>query len=347
VEAANARPSREGAEISPHSPVLEAQRPRSRPAPDQPKISGGPQNGRTQEGTSWRVLLAFAGLSATTPFVIFSSPLFIVSLQIVLGVGLAAATWVIVRYPTEKAKERLSSDRVQPEMHMVLGTLLPELAVNLEKLLLWTDLSLRKNGCPSYLRYPVLNLIAYVTGPLWFALLMLALVFFLLVVTVISFGLILPLSMPILGLLLGYVFMVPVWVISVYILSMPPLIIATFVGCVHEIYSSIREGRERARARRMVKQRVPGTATTQRFTTETRRAEPAVPQHNPPKSQQWLSKMELLKMYQARGLLEATPGVPSSPAAQTNRTQQGLEPEQPWTQAAGASTQTPNVPESQ
>jgi hypothetical protein len=357
VDVATARQNRDGAEIVPHSPVLEAQRPRTRP--EQTKLSAAGEqnsNSRPQEGTSWRVLLAFAGLSATTPFVIFSSPLFIISLQIVLGVGLAAATWVIVRYPTEKAKERLSSDRVQPEMHMVLGTLLPELAVNLEKLLLWTDLSLRKNGCPAFLRYPVLNLIAYITGPLWFALLMMALVFFLLVVTVISFGLILPLSMPILGLLLGYVFMVPVWVISVYILSMPPLIIATFIGCGHEIYSSIREGRERARARRMVKQRVPGTTTTSRFTLEGRRAEPPTTQHNPPKTQQWLSKMDLLKLYQARGLLEAVPATIALPqaAAQTSNTsttnrqqQAGIDQEQQWTPAASGAAQAQTATESQ
>jgi hypothetical protein len=64
-------------------------------------------------------------------------------LQILLGLGLSAATWIIVTYPTEKTKERLSSDNVQPEMHLVLGTLLPELAVNMEKGLLWTDLLLR------------------------------------------------------------------------------------------------------------------------------------------------------------------------------------------------------------
>ena len=64
-------------------------------------------------------------------------------LQVLLGLGLSAATWIIVTYPTEKTKERLSSDNVQPEMHLVLGTLLPELAVNMEKGLLWTDLLLR------------------------------------------------------------------------------------------------------------------------------------------------------------------------------------------------------------
>ncbi len=93
-------------------------------------------------------------------------------------------------------QERLSSDRVQPEMHLVLGTLLPELAVNLEKLLLWIDLTLRGRRCPAFLRYPILNFVAWCTGPLWFSLLMIAFVFFLLVVTVISFGLILPFTLP-------------------------------------------------------------------------------------------------------------------------------------------------------
>jgi hypothetical protein len=81
-------------------------------------------------------------------------------------------------------------------MHLVLGTLLPELAVNLEKLLLWIDLTLRGRRCPAFLRYPILNFVAWCTGPLWFSLLMVAFVFLLLVVTVISFGLILPFTLP-------------------------------------------------------------------------------------------------------------------------------------------------------
>jgi hypothetical protein len=84
------------------------------------------------------------------------------------------------------------------------------------------------------LRYPVLNLVAYLTGPLWFALLMMAMVFLLLVVSVISFGFMIPWVVPVLGLLLGYALLVPVWVISVYTLSFLPLLLATFVGmCVY------------------------------------------------------------------------------------------------------------------
>jgi hypothetical protein len=172
-----------------------------------------------------------------------------------LGCGLAAATWVIVKHPTEKAQERLTSDRVQPNMHLVLGTLLPELAVNLERLLLWVDLSMRGHSFPVYIRYPVLNLVAYVTGPLWFALLMMAMVFLLLVVSVISFGFMIPWVVPILGLLLGYALLVPVWVLSVYTLSFVPLLLATFVGSSREAYVAYLEFREHARARKMVSRR--------------------------------------------------------------------------------------------
>jgi hypothetical protein len=77
-------------------------------------------------------------------------------------------------------------------------------------------------------------LVAYLTGPLWFALLMMAMVFLLLVVSVISFGFMIPWVVPVLGLLLGYALLVPVWVISVYTLSFLPLLLATFVGmCVY------------------------------------------------------------------------------------------------------------------
>ena len=174
-------------------------------------------------------------------------------LQLMLGCGLAAATWVIVKHPTEKAQERMTSDRVQPEMHLVLGTLLPELAVNLERLLLWVDLAMRGHSLPVYLRYPVLNLVAYLTGPLWFALLMMAMVFLLLVVSVISFGFMIPWVVPVLGLLLGYALLVPVWVISVYTLSFLPLLLATFVGSSREAYVAYLEYLEHARARKMVR----------------------------------------------------------------------------------------------
>jgi len=203
--------------------------------------------------TSWRIILFMTFFSVATPIMLFTSPLTISFLQLMLGCGLAAATWVIVKHPTEKAQERMTSDHVQPEMHLVLGTLLPELAVNLERLLLWVDLAMRGHSLPVYLRYPVLNLIAYITGPLWFALLMMAMVFLLLVVSVISFGFMIPWVVPVMGLLLGYFLLVPVWVVSVYTLSFLPLLLATFVGSSREAYVAYLEFREHARARRMVR----------------------------------------------------------------------------------------------
>jgi hypothetical protein len=203
--------------------------------------------------TSWRILLILTFLTVATPIMLFTSPLTMSFLQLMLGCGLAAATWVIVKHPTEKAQERMTSDRVQPEMHLVLGTLLPELAVNLERLLLWVDLAMRGHSLPVYLRYPVLNLVAYLTGPLWFALLMMAMVFLLLVVSVISFGFMIPWVVPVLGLLLGYALLVPVWVISVYTLSFLPLLLATFVGSSREAYVAYLEYLEHARARKMVR----------------------------------------------------------------------------------------------
>ena len=217
-----------------------------------------------------------------------------------------------------ECQERLSSDRVQPEMHLVLGTLLPELAVNLEKLLLWVDLSLRGRKCPAYVRYPVLNLVAWCTGPLWFSLLMLALVFFLLVITVISFGLILPFTLPLVGLLLGYFLMVPIWVFSVYIFSALPILLATCIGIFREAHSSGREFCDQTRARRMIKPRVSAAPKDRGIQ---RPASPAV-QRNPDPSQRWLTKMELLAMYQQRGFLDNTPeaaGGGTTPASAMSR----------------------------
>jgi len=234
----------------------------------------------------------------------------------------------MVKYPTEKAKERMVNDRVQPEMHLVLGTLLPELAVNLEKLLLWIDLALRGKHFPAYLRYPILNFVAYVTGPLWFALLMLAMVFFLLVVTVISFGLILPFVAPVLGLLLGYALMVPVWVVSVYFFSLWPLLVATVIGTSSEIYVTVMELREQARARKMVKPRVQtqrAVAPAAGIRDAGRSMSPAASQRNPSPGQSWLTKQDLLKMYQERGLLgsNASPPPGSSSPAQGSTTMTG------------------------
>ena len=215
-----------------------------------------------------------------------TSPVTVSFLQLMLGCGLAAATWVIVKYPTEKTQERMTSDRVQPEMHLVLGTLLPELAVNLERLLLWVDLTMRGHSFPVYIRYPVLNLVAYVTAPLWFALLMMAMVFLLLVVSVISFGFMIPWVVPVLGLLLGYALLVPVWVISVYSLSLLPLLTATFVGSTREAYVAYLAYREHARARKMVR-----TATTR--VTQARGcgagAALAAGASGPPRRRSWIS----------------------------------------------------------
>lgn len=256
--------------------------------------------------SSWKILLIFLFLSILTPILLVTSPLTITALQFLLGGGLAAATWLIVQFPTEKAQERMASDRVKPEMHLVLGTLLPELAVNLEKCFFWLDLALRSHSVPAFLRYPILNFVAYLTGPLWFALIMVALLFFLLVVTVISFGLVLPFVIPLLGLLLGYAIMVPVWVFSVYLWTLPPLFFASFIGSTVEVYRRVSEIREQARARRMVKPR-----SMQRG-RDARPGSPAT-QRNPAPAQPWLTKKELLKLYQDRGLL-SPPIDPNSPA---------------------------------
>jgi len=271
---------------------------------------------------SWRFLLILTVLSVLTPVMLFTSPFTISFTQFLLGWGLAAATWVIVKYPTDKAQERMASDRVQPEMHLVLGTLLPELAVNLEKLLLWLDLAMRGRKLPTYLRYPVLNLVAYITGPLWFALLIMAMVFFLLVISVISFGLMIPWIAPILGLLLGYAMLVPVWVVSVYMLSLLPLLISTFVGSIAEVYLAHAEYRKQYRARKMIRSeaQVPGQALLSRSGATTRLPDSTSPaaagtQRNPSQGgQPWLSKKELLRLYQQRGLLPTLPAVPTTSA---------------------------------
>mmetsp|Transcript_32707 Transcript_32707/g.73494 ORF Transcript_32707/g.73494 Transcript_32707/m.73494 type:complete len:407 (-) Transcript_32707:119-1339(-) len=281
---------------------------------------------------SWRVLLLFSFLSFLTPVMLFTSPLTISFTQFLLGWGLAAATWVIVKYPTDKAQERMASDRVQPEMHLVLGTLLPELAVNLEKLLLWLDLAMRGRKLPTYLRYPVLNLVAYITGPLWFALLIMAMVFFLLVISVISFGLMIPWVAPILGLLLGYAMLVPVWVVSVYMLSLLPLLISTFVGSMAEIYLAHAEYRKQYRARKMIRPEVQGSgqaltrtgACSTSSLQESSSPAAAGVQRNPSQGgQPWLSKMELLRLYQQRGLLLPLPTLSPPPGASAPHTSSG------------------------
>mmetsp|Transcript_6999 Transcript_6999/g.13900 ORF Transcript_6999/g.13900 Transcript_6999/m.13900 type:complete len:340 (-) Transcript_6999:254-1273(-) len=262
--------------------------------------------------SSWKILLILTFLTIITPIILVTSPVTITAMQSLLGCGLAAATWVIVKFPTEKAQERIASDRVKPEMHLVLGTLLPELAVNLEKCFFWIDLALRGQNFPVFLRYPILNFVAYLTGPLWFALIMVALLFFLLVVTVISFGLVLPFVIPILGLLLGYAIMVPVWVISVYIFTFPPLFISSLVGSFVEVYQRISELREQARARKMVKPRSQVQRGGGLSSRDGRPTSPAA-QRNPSPGQPWLTKKELLKLYQDRGLL-SPPQDPTSAA---------------------------------
>jgi len=250
---------------------------------------------------------------------LLTAPATVLCVQFLLGCGLAAATWTIVSCPTDAVVSRIASDRVVPEMHLVLGTLVPEVAVNLERLFLWLDLRMRAHSWPSFLRYPVLNLVAFVTAPLFFAIIMLCLLFVCIVLCIVTFGLLIPFVVPTLGLLLGYAIMVPVWVASVYLCSFPPLLLATIAVCTREGYLTIKSSREHARARRMVRQ--PGqpapslSARVLAFIT----AGPPVGATGDGSAlraphgggdagdctprQPWLSKRDLLRLYQQRGLL--------------------------------------------
>jgi hypothetical protein len=58
---------------------------------------------------TWRVVVIFGGLLMAIPVMFVTAPAIITLSQILLGCGLAIATWIIVKYPTEKAQVSKSS----------------------------------------------------------------------------------------------------------------------------------------------------------------------------------------------------------------------------------------------
>lgn len=71
--------------------------------------SSSPRNLRIQNITAgivgtWRVVVIFGGLLMAIPVMFVTAPAIITLSQVLLGCGLAIATWMIVKYPTEKAQ---------------------------------------------------------------------------------------------------------------------------------------------------------------------------------------------------------------------------------------------------
>ncbi len=58
----------------------------------------------TSSGGTWRVVMIFGSLLLATPILFVTAPAMITLSQILLGCGLATATWMIVKYPTDKAQ---------------------------------------------------------------------------------------------------------------------------------------------------------------------------------------------------------------------------------------------------
>ncbi|EKX50227.1 hypothetical protein GUITHDRAFT_151253 [Guillardia theta CCMP2712] len=105
-------------------------------------------------------------------------------------------------------------------------------------------------------------------------------------------------------------------------LSLLPLLISTFVGSIAEVYLAHAEYRKQYRARKMIRSeaQVPGQALLSRSGATTRLPDSTSPaaagtQRNPSQGgQPWLSKKELLRLYQQRGLLPTLPAVPTTSA---------------------------------
>ncbi len=75
-----------------------------RPSPDSSPRNLRDIRGSTWFGGAWRLIFIFGGLMMAIPVLFITSPAMITLCQIFLGCGLAIATWMIVKYPTEEAQ---------------------------------------------------------------------------------------------------------------------------------------------------------------------------------------------------------------------------------------------------
>jgi hypothetical protein len=120
------------------------------------------------------------------------------------------------------------------------------------------------------------------------------------------------------GLIMSYSLLVPIWVFTVYLFSAPPMLAATFLGAAVEARAAWRAVRDRAAARRMIKARRPAPATPASAGggggagdagagRGVRPQSPAAAGGNPTGSagRRWLTKLELLALYQRRGLADS------------------------------------------
>ena len=224
-------------------------------------------------------------------------------------------------------QRRLEFGHVQTDSTFLLGTLFPEVSLHLERMLFSIELALREYNIPLVLRYPVLNFVAWTTGPLWFSLFILALMLLLLILSVVSLGILVPFTVPLAGLLLGYSMLVPVWLFSVYFFSAWPMLAACFVVMSSEAHAEWSALRAHLRARRMIRApHLPAARTGRSPKPQAGAAaacdDPAAGRSGSPRSQRnpaagaaWLSKQELLAMYQRRGLLDSPPP-PEEPSIQ-------------------------------
>ena len=207
----------------------------------------------------------------------------------------------------------MESDRVQVKAgpRFLLGAVFPEFSLQFERVLISTDLALRKSRFPRLLRYPFLNFLAWLSGPLWFSLFLLAFLLVLLIVCLLSFGILVPFVLPLAGLLLGYTMLVPVWFFSVYFFSSWPLLAATCAFMSSEALAEWNALHTNLQTRRMVQhlnaadhpptQHIKAyvnnhTGGNCNFSDEAQR--------NPQGGATWLSKQELVAMYQRRNLLD-------------------------------------------
>mmetsp|Transcript_34619 Transcript_34619/g.71459 ORF Transcript_34619/g.71459 Transcript_34619/m.71459 type:complete len:247 (+) Transcript_34619:44-784(+) len=93
----------------------------------------------------------------------------------------------------------------------------------------WLDMRMRDLGLSRYLRFAILNLTAFVTGPIWFFVITAMHLLLLLAVTAVSFGVLLPWTAPLILTIATYLCFVPVWVISTYVCSSGPMMVCTWL----------------------------------------------------------------------------------------------------------------------
>mmetsp|Transcript_48087 Transcript_48087/g.150891 ORF Transcript_48087/g.150891 Transcript_48087/m.150891 type:complete len:249 (-) Transcript_48087:598-1344(-) len=213
-----------------------------------------------------RVAGMAAAATVIVPVILLSSPFLSITVQVLEGCWLSAACWLLVntaeagissletsleqavglsspaRSPARAQSPQAS--KFSPGYLSPSPTLSPgnrslnrrkkggplELIVSLPALpVVWIEVILRKIKLPRLFRFMALNLVAYISSPIWFFVISGMHLLLLVAVSVISFGILLPWTGPLIATLSFYIFLVPVWTISTYICTSGPMIASLFI----------------------------------------------------------------------------------------------------------------------